>query len=44
MVPYKLSTTHEVRSPTDPTEGVANSYSCLNWPIKHILKIVFNLL
>ena len=23
----QLSTTHKVRSPTDPTEGVANSYS-----------------
>ena len=31
-----LSTTHKVRSPTGPTEGVANSYSHLNRPIKHV--------
>ena len=34
--PPQLGATHKVRSPTDPTEGVANSYSRLNWPIKHV--------
>ena len=32
----QLSTTHKVRSLTDPTEGVANSYSRLNRPIMYI--------
>ena len=32
----QLSTTHKVRSLTDPTEGVANSYSRPNRPIKYI--------
>ena len=32
----QLSTTHKVRSLTDPTEGVANSYSRLNRPIKDV--------
>ena len=32
----QLSTTHKVRSLTDPTEGVANSYSRLNRPIKYV--------
>ena len=32
----QLLTTHKVRSLTDPTEGVANSYSRLNRPIKYV--------
>ena len=32
----QLSTTHKVRSLTDPTEGVANSYSRLNRPIMYV--------
>ena len=32
----QLSTTHKVRSLTDPTEGVANSYSHLNRPIMYV--------
>ena len=32
----QLSTTHKVRSLTDPTEGVANSYSRLNQPIMYV--------
>ena len=38
----QLSTTHKVRSLTNPTEGVANSYSRLNRPIKYVPVTVLN--